>query len=262
MVSLRSGCRSTTVEIVVQRSGSTFYLGTANAVFDNVGGSVFLDPADMAYIVTGDAVTQADAPLLINGQAATNQVAIQSLAVVTPNSYTVGLFARLQSPLSYVPSLQPLIAVNSVTGNGTTGDVPPPAINLVRSQDFFLLGGSDEDTATISVPSTNSVSVTKTLPVVSNTVPINSAMDIDFDSGGNVITSKVVNGVTLPAFTVRSADLSTLYVFGINYDIVTNGPYHNFSLLIPQTTQTNVPFHIPERTLHDTARSQRRRLHR
>ena len=235
----------TAVEIIVQRAGNSFYLGTQNAVFDNVGGSIFLDSDDMAYIVTGDSITQTTTPLIINGQAANNLTAIQTLSVVTANSYTVALFARLQSPLSFVPSLQPLISVNSITGNQVTGVVPAPNINLIRTQDFFLLGGSNEDTGTVSVDSTTSALVSKTLSIVSNTVPIDSAMDINFDSGGNTITSKVVNGVTLPAFTVRSADLSTLYVYGVDYFIQTNGPYHNFSLFIPQTTQTNVPFHIP-----------------
>jgi hypothetical protein len=235
----------TAVEIVVQRAGSTFYLGTQNATFDNVNGAIFLDPDDMAYIVTGNAVTQTTAPLIINGVAANNRVAIQTLSTVTANSYTVSLFARLQSPLSYVPTLQPLISVNSVAGNQATGVVPTTAINLVRTQDFFLLGGSNEDTGTVSVSSTGSVLVSKTLSIVAATVPIDSAMDIDFDSGNNIITSKVVNGVTVPAFTLRSADLSTLYVYGIDYEIQTNGPYHNFSLFIPQTTFTNDPFHVP-----------------
>src|SRR5271157_326342 len=235
----------TAVEIIVQRAGSNFYLGTQNATFDNVTGAIFLDPDDMAYIVTGNAVTQTTAPLIIQGVPATNQVAIQTLSTVTANSYTIGLFARLQSPLSYVPSLQPLISVNSVVGNQATGVVPPTSINLIRTQDFFLLGGSNEDTGTVAVDSTVSVSTTKTLSITSNTVPIDSAMDIDYDSGNNVITSKVVNGVTLPSFTVRSSDLSTLYVFGVDYDIITNGPYHNFSLFIPSTTETNTPFHVP-----------------
>src|SRR5208282_4340985 len=139
-----------------------------------------------------------------------------------------------------IPSLQPLIDVNSVTGNQVTGDVPPSAINLIRTQDFFLLGGSNQDLATVNVASTTSASTTTVLTIASDTVPIDSAMDLDFDSGNNVITSKVVNGVTVPAFTVRSADLSTLYVFGLDYDIIPNGPYHNYSLFIPQTTQTNV----------------------
>src|SRR5208282_5268251 len=196
------------VEIVVQRAGSAFYLGTANATFDNVSGSIFLDPTDMAYTTSGDDITQTSVPLVIAGQNATNLTAIQTLATVTANSYVVGLFARLQSPLAYIPSLQPLIDVNSVTGNQVTGDVPPSAINLIRTQDFFLLGGSNQDLATVNVASTTSASTTTVLTIASDTVPIDSAMDLDFDSGNNVITSKVVNGVTVPAFTVRSADLS------------------------------------------------------
>jgi hypothetical protein len=244
----------TAVEIIVQRSGNTFFLGTQNATFDNVHGYIFLNPNDMAYIVTGNAVTQATAPLLINGVPATNLTAIQTLSTITANSYTIGLFARLQSPLSYIPTLQPLISVNSVTGNQATGVVPSTSINLIRTQDFFLLGGSNDDLGTVSVNSTASTSVSKTLSIVAANVPIDSAMDIQFDSGNNVITSKVVNGVTVPAFTVLSTDLSTLYVYGVDYLIQSNGPtngddpagsYHNFSLVIPSTTQTNVPFIIP-----------------
>lgn len=235
----------TAVEIIVQRAGSNFFLGTQNATFDNVGGAIFLNPNDLAYTVTSDGINETIAPLVISGQNATNSVAIQTLSTVTANSYTIGLFARLQSPLAYIPSLQPLISVNSVTGNETTGTVPPTQINLIRTQDFFLFGGSNLDTAEVSVDSTTSTLVSKTLTVTTNTLPIDSAMDIQYDSGNNVITSKVVDGVTLPAFTVRSSDLSTLYVYGVDYTIITNGPYHNFSLFIPQTVATNTPFHIP-----------------
>lgn len=233
------------VEVIVQRSGNTFYLGTQRATFDNVGGALFINPNDMAYIITGSGVTQAQAPLLINGQPATNFQAVSALAQVAASSFTIGLFARLQSPLDLIPSFQPVISVNSVAGNQATGVVPGTAINLIRTQDFFILGGSNRDQVTVSVNSTTSALITNTFSASSTLIPIDTAVDIAVDSGGNVITTKAVNSVTVPAFTVRSADLSTLYVNGVDYTFVPSGPYHAFSLSIPQTTQNNVPFIIP-----------------
>ena len=63
----------TAVEVIVQQSGSSFYLGTANAIFDNTGGYIFLSPTDMAYTISGlGTVNQTTSPLIINGQPATN----------------------------------------------------------------------------------------------------------------------------------------------------------------------------------------------
>jgi hypothetical protein len=239
----------TAVEIIVQQSGSSFYLGTTNATFDNSGGYIFLSQTDMAYTISGlGTVNQKTSPLIISGQPATNAVAVAALVSSSPGSYTIGLFARLQSPLNIVPTIQPIIQVDSVVGNGATGVVPTASINLVRTQDFFLLGGSNQDLAAVSVPSTTSILTTETISMISSSVPIDTAMDLDFNNNGQLLTSKVVTGVTLPAFTVRSSDLSTLYTYGAKADylIQPNARYQSYSLVIPApTVVTGASYNVP-----------------
>ena len=164
----------------------------------------------------------------------------------SPGSYSISMFARLQSPLYLVPTLQPLIQVNSVVGNGATGVVPTASINLVRTQDFFLLGGSNQDLAAVSVPSTSSVLTTATLAMISSSVPIDTAIDLDYNNNGQLLTSKAVTGVTVPAFTVRSQDLSALYTYGTDYFIQPNNRYQSYSLVIPAPTPvTGASYKVP-----------------
>src|SRR5208337_880189 len=126
----------TAVELVVIRGSSTFYLGIERAQIDNVGGNIFINPNDPCYQYVGTGATTAKIPLLINGIPAINKVAVAALASAS-SSYTFGLFARLQTSLLHTPTLQPVIDVDSVTGEtGETGSVSSSLIELIHTSDF------------------------------------------------------------------------------------------------------------------------------
>lgn len=224
------------VEFRVQRGANSFYLGCANAQIDNIKGVITLDPNEMAFQLVGDAITQAPVPLLIANAPASNSTAIGTLAG-SISSYQFQIYARYQTGISYAPPLQPIIAVSSVVGNGATGVVSPTITSLIHSTDFLLTGGSTEAGDLVAVsPAATSVQ-TQTLEFVTagpTTLTIDSGMSVTLDNFGH----------PLDVVSVRSADLSTLYVRGIDYSIVGTGRYHTYGieLLAGSTMPLNSQF--------------------
>lgn len=235
------------VEVIVQRGGQSFYLGTLNSFIDNTDGFLFLNPNELAYQLVGNSVFVSQQPLVIAGVSATNSVAVNALQSASAGTYSIGMFARIHTPLNNVPTLQPIISVNSVTGNQNTGVVSPTSIQLVRTQDFLLNGGSQLAGDTILIPSSSLLQTTKNVSLTSSIVSIDNAMSVDVDSGANVVLQKTINGQVLPSLVVRSGDLSTLYTYGVDYTLVRTGRYNNWSLnrvstgSIPAPASVNPP---------------------
>src|SRR5271166_3030139 len=223
----------TAVELVVIRGSSTFYLGIERAQIDNVGGNIFINPNDPCYQYVGTGATTAKIPLLINGIPAINKVAVAALASAS-SSYTFGLFARLQTSLLHTPVLQPVISVDSVTGKtGETGSVPTPLIELIHTSDFLLYGGSNKAGDEVNVSTTTSAPVTKTITASTATPAIiDIAMDVPLSA----------TGVPQNILSVLSTDLSTSYVWGVDYTIVPLDTYHTYglNLLTSSTPITNI----------------------
>src|SRR5208282_33689 len=212
----------TALEFLVQRGANSFYFGTANAQFDNDHGTFVLDPNEMAYQYVGDVLTRAQVPLLLNNLPATNRQALQALASAQSSTYVFLLIARLASPLQITPTLQPVLQALSVIGDGGTGVVASTDIRLIHTSDFLLLGGSNDAGDEVAVDSTISSLITNPLTMATNTVTIDTAMDIAVNS----------NGTPGDVVSVRSADLSILYNFGTDYSIVPAGRYRTYGLNI------------------------------
>jgi uncharacterized phage protein gp47/JayE len=216
----------TAVQLQVNRTGvSPFYLGVETAQFDNVNGNIILNPNELCYQINGSAISEVRVPLLIAGQPATNLTAVTALISGLGSNYSFSLFAREESPLIHIPVIQPIQSVNSVTGNGPTGLVPPGDVQLIHTSNFFLNGLSQNAGDTVEVDSNISAPVTAN--IVANTtspVLIDSAMDVPINS----------NGTPQNILSVRSSDLSQLYVFGVDYSITAFGPYHQYALNVLQ----------------------------
>jgi Baseplate J-like protein len=211
------------IQLLVSRSQNNFYLGLQRAQFDNVNGYIILNPSDMAYQIVGNTVTEAQVPLLINGSAATNQVALASLAGAQSGTYTFQLFARLSSPLIDTPTLQPILEVYGVTGSATeTGAVSSTSVELIQNSDFLMQGGSNEAGDTIEVPLQSFPQSTTITASTATPMTIASAMDVPVDFNGNPQN----------ILSVLSTDSSTLYIFGIDYTIVPTGAYHTYGLQV------------------------------
>jgi hypothetical protein len=199
----------------------TFYLSLDRAQFNESLGYIILNPGDLAYQYVGSGITQAKVPLVINTNNATNQTAISKISAA-PGSYTLGLFMRLESPFVHTPDLQPVLQVYSVTGaaNGS-GVLPAANVTLVHTSDFLLNGGSNNAGDLVQVALTSAPTM-NTVTVASLSAPtlIDIAMDQPLDSNGN----------PLNVASVRSLDLSTLYQYGTDYNIVALGPYHEYGI--------------------------------
>jgi hypothetical protein len=211
----------TAVELAVTRGSSTFYLGIERAQIDNVGGNIFINPNDLCYQYVGSGATTAKIPQLINSIPATNRVAVAAIAGAS-GSYTFGLFARLQSSLLHTPALQPVIDVDSVVGEtGETGTVGSSLIELIHTSDFLLYGGSNNAGDEVYVATTTSAPVTKTITASTATPAIiDIAMDVPLSA----------TGVPQNILSVLSTDLSTSYVWGVDYTIVPLDTYHTYGL--------------------------------
>jgi hypothetical protein len=209
------------VELIVSRASNSFYLGLQRAQFDNVNGYIIVNQNDLAYQYVGSAITQAQVPLLINNVPATNLQAIASLQGAQSNTYSFALYARYASPLTNVPSLQPVLQVYSVTGEANeTGAVPSSAIELIHTSDFLLEGGSNQAGDTVQVNIVSQPTTATITALSANPAEIDTAMDVPIDLNGNPQN----------ILSVRSTDLFTLYEFGVDYSIAATGPYHTYGL--------------------------------
>ena len=217
----------TAVELVVTRGSSNFYLGIERAQIDNVGGNIFINPFDPCYQYVGSGATTAKIPLLIGGIPANNRTAVAALASAG-SSYTFGLFARLQTSLLHTPTLQPVIDVASVTGKtGETGSVSTPLIELIHTSDFLLYGGSNKAGDEVNVSTTTSAPVTKTITAsMATPAIIDIAMDVPLSA----------TGAPQNILSVLSTDLSTSYVWGVDYIIVALDTYHTYGLNLLTST--------------------------
>ena len=219
------------VELFVSRGTQSFYLSLDRAQFNTQLGYILVNPQDIAYQYVGNSVTKAKVPLIINGNPATNQAAIATIAGAAPGTYQLQLFMRLKSPFDHVPALQPVLQVYSVSGSNTgTGVVPNSNVTLIHTSDFLLNGGSNKAGDIVQVALTSSP-VTKTITVPSLATPttIDIGMDQPLDANGN----------PLNVMSVRSLDLSTLYQYLVDYNIVATGPYHQYGIQ-PLTSTVNI----------------------
>jgi hypothetical protein len=210
------------VELIVSGYTGSFYLNILNAQFNTAEGYIILDPAALSYQVPITGIGQVRIPYL------SNLAAVQGAG----GNVTYALLARLQSPLTDVPTNQPVVGVNDVIGQTTqTGTVPTALLELIHSSDFLLNGGSNQAGDEVQVTSAVSAPVTKTITAsTASPVSIDTAMDVSVDQNGNI-------GNIL---SVRSTDLSTLYTFGPggDYTIVTTGPYRSYGLALRQASAT------------------------
>jgi uncharacterized phage protein gp47/JayE len=210
------------VELFVNRASNSFYLSLDRAQFNVATGQITINTGDIAYQYVGNSITQAKIPLTINNAPATNQAALAALAGAATGTYSFALFMRLASPFSHVPALQPVLQVYSVTGSATeTGVLPISDVTLVHTSDFLLNGGSNDAGDIVQVPLT-SAPAQATVTIGSLTAPTLIAIGMS-----QPLSSA---GVPLNVLSVRSLDLSTLYVFGKDYSIVAYGPYYEYGI--------------------------------
>jgi hypothetical protein len=214
----------TVVELIASNIAGSFYLGTDNAQIDNVGGVIVLSPGDIPYTINADGTT---APMQINGAAATNLHVIQALTA--QGSATFFAMARYATGLQHIPALQPLIAVDSVAGP-VTGNVASQMIQLVRTEDFLLNGGSNLANDTVNVQNLSQLKQ-QTITLATTVTPIDTDMDVTISTEGT--PGNIVS--------LRSGDQTTLYVFGLDYSIVPNGRYRSYSLQILNDVTTGQP---------------------
>src|SRR5271154_1744341 len=210
------------VDLLLTRSTSSFYLSLDRAQFNVVTGQIILNTQDIAYQYVGNATTQAKVALIINGNPATNQAAIAALSGASIGTYTLQLFMREASPFLNTPTLQPVLQIYSVTGSNTgSGVIPDNDVTLIHTSDFLLNGGSNDAGDMVQVALTSNTTQ-KTLTVASTSTPtlIDIAMNQPLDALGN----------PLNVLSVRSLDLSTLYVYGTDYTIVAFGPYLEYAI--------------------------------
>jgi hypothetical protein len=205
----------TAVQMVATSAGRNVFLGVVNSQFDNVNGLIFLNPNDQPFTINTDGSTS---PVQLNGVNISNSTFLQMLGT---EQATFQLMAQLQAGISNVPTEQPVTAVNSITGP-VTGAIPSSDIELVFTEDFLLLGNSNEadNTVVVSGQLTNPVQVT--LNVTGTTTFISTDMDVVVDANGNP------EGI----LSVLSSDLSTLFTLGVDYSIVAAGPYRSYALNI------------------------------
>jgi hypothetical protein len=213
----------TLVELAASSQGTTLYLGTAHAQVDNTTGILTLDPTENVYQRNADGTTSI---WQIGGANATNSSFLQA---TNANNVVFNMMARFQAGIQYVPTLQPLIDIGSITGP-ITGTIPPLNAELIRVNDFLLTGGSNEAGDQVVVPATNTVVTTKTIAVASSPVVIDTGMAVPLSGSG--IPGNILS--------LRSADLSTLYTFGVDYNIVATGRYHSYALNILADSATGL----------------------
>lgn len=210
----------TAIQVAVQRGSSVVYMGCSLAQIDTVGGYLYLNANEQIYTLNADGTTS-PVTTTVNG-VQIPQTNLAFLQGTGTNLYTFSLFARYLSPLSHVPALQPVIEAVSVQGP-ITGTINPSLVNLVRTTDFLLTGGSTTANDTILIQGTNSQTLTKTLTLSTNPVQIDINMAVPVNSDGSI--GNIIS--------VRSLDLSTIYTFGVDYTIVPTGAYSSYALNIP-----------------------------
>ncbi len=208
----------TAVEMVARSAGRVVWLGTANAQFDNTNGVVFLNPTDQPYTINDDGSTTV---WQINGANATNA---QFLSAAGTSTITYSLMAQLAGGIHHIPALQPVSAVNTIVGP-VSGTLPVTDVELVHTADFLLKGGSSQagDAVIVSGALTQVTTATLTLATALTAIDDNMALPVDG------------NGAPTNILSVRSADLSTVYTFGVDYTIVASGPYRAYALKVLTT---------------------------
>jgi Baseplate J-like protein len=208
----------TAIEFAVTRGGLTVYLGCQLAKFDAVDGFLFLNPSETAYSL--DSEGNVTPITLANGSVQTNLQFLQAVGQST--NYTYAVLFRYESGLVHTPTLQPVMAINSVQGP-VTGLIPSNLAELIYTEDFLLQGGSNQANDTVSVAGTHTNIATATLSFVTNQATLGSNISVPVNSDGtfgNILS-------------VRSTDLSTPYVYGTDYTIVSAGSYNTYALSLP-----------------------------
>jgi len=222
------------VSLVATASGNSIYLGVNNAQFDNINGYLALDPAESPFVVNSDGTTTV---WQLNGANTTNLAFIQA---ISPASTAFSVTAQYQDGISHVPALQPVLAVDSISGP-ITGNISSADISLVYTNDFLLTGGSNNagDTVVVSYSSTNVVTNTLTLAAATTFIDTDIQLSTDYTATGNVLVGNALSLGNI--ISVRSADLSTVYTFNLDYTIVAAGKYHAYSLKVMNDAVTGLP---------------------
>jgi hypothetical protein len=200
----------------------SFYLGTQNAVIDNITGIITLDPTENTYKYdsNGERVNYQ----LASKQVATNALVIQGLSVMSASGYTLKVTARFNSGIRHTPAKQPVPEVYSIFGqDALTGAVSDSLIHLVHSSDFLLEGGSSRAYDSVNVDTTVSARTSKTVSFATlDKQPIDSGID------------------TSEGITVLAEDGSVLYKKDVDYRIVPSGRYQSYSIVrVPTGTIPN-----------------------
>lgn len=229
------------VEIVLVRgTGEQIILGTNFTKIDNNDNLLFLEGTEPCYKITGDSVTEQYTQFkLLESDLynATNISILNALSseITSGSTKIKGLF-RLNSPLTHVPTYQPVSSVYSVVGDDTkTGAISTGSIRLIKSQDPLLEGYSNRATDTIRVDADTTVA------------KVSDALYFTEPEGTiELVSDMVVNYTRTGAFnksslnSVRSEDMLSLYEFGTDYILVPLGRYGKFG--IKRTATSRIPF--------------------
>lgn len=149
--------------VTIPSSADVRYLGVKLAKISNQGNTawIYLDPNEEIYRLDPSGVSYPDTYSPSPGITAnkSNAYYLSTLSNSKP-SYT--LHGRYHSDLNYVPSEQPLLSVNSVSGV-QTGTIESKFTSIIHTQDFLLGGGSNKAGDAVKVDSNQTTPVRKTL---------------------------------------------------------------------------------------------------
>lgn len=216
-----------TITSILVVGSTSFYLGVQNAQIDTENGNIILDPNEFCYQIGTDVINYTVQPYLIGSVPATNLKALSPLFSAKSNA-NILCNLRLQAPMKWVPTLQPVLSISSVTGE-VTGAMDPALTHLIHTTDFYLAGGSSSAGDTILVPSNVSTPTTQTVtfPSTGSQVLLGQGMDISVDQ----------NGVLGDVLSVRSSDQTVLYQKSTDG---TNGDY----LIVPPGIPSSSAFPV------------------
>jgi hypothetical protein len=219
-------------EVWLDRTGGV-YLGVTTAAWDPQTGALYLNPNDLSYSYNTDGSTT---------PGAANSAWLTGLTGVT-----VSALLRTWSPLQVTPSQEPVQAVISVVGNGSTGALPTASVILDKTASDPLLTGNSPSAGDVIRALNGKVTVNTQL-----TWATNGLLVLDLGEGVYVPTLQVDPNTDIPApgniTSVRPLNGASIYQFGIDYTLVILGPYNHFGIsrptgsAIPLDTAVNVSY--------------------
>lgn len=202
------------IEIYIDKGGSSsFYLDVSDATVDSNG--VFsINPNGVPYQIKNDVKT----PL-----ASTNY------GLVRDNQSAISrAFLRFNSGIEYVPSVQPVYSVSSISGEtGKIGVIDSRKYRVLKSSDPLLSGNSDTSTDRIVVDQ-YLVGDFKTLKFLLAGDSIRVDTGIFLNNGDFLIVKDEVDP------TIR-------YTRDVHYKIVPTGRYNTYNIVRIDTATTPMP---------------------